>query len=93
MGELTISEKDSKKCVCVCVCVCVLFTSQSVWDGAGVLTQVVLVEALRVALPEQPGDLLLQHLPHCLRQVCILTHYTNAHTQKQTHNKGPHIML
>lgn len=53
---------------------CELRTSQSVWDGVGVLAQVVLVEALRVALSEQPGDLLLQHRPHCLRQIRALAH-------------------
>lgn len=51
-----------------------VFTSQAVWDGAGVLTQEVLVVALRVTLPKKSGDFLLQNRPHCICQVCTLTH-------------------
>lgn len=66
--------------VCEMTVLDVLRTGQSMWDGAGVLAQVVLVEALRVALPKQPGDLLLHHRPHCLGQVCTLIYYTHTHT-------------
>jgi len=51
-----------------------LLTSQSVWYRAGVLGEVGLVEALSVAVSEQPGDLLLQHRPDHLRQLLALRH-------------------
>lgn len=49
-----------------------MLTSQSMWDGAGVLAEVGLVEALSVAISEQPVDLLLQHRPDHLRQLLAL---------------------
>lgn len=49
-----------------------MLTSQSMWDGAGVLAEVGLVEAFSVAVSEQPGDLLLQHSPDNLRQLLAL---------------------
>lgn len=40
--------------------------------GVGVLGEVGLVEALSVAVAEQPGDLLLQHRPDHLRKLLAL---------------------
>lgn len=57
----------------MCVNVCdVRPTSQSVWYGVGVLGEVGLVEALSIAVSEQPGDLLLQHCPDHLWQLLAL---------------------
>lgn len=62
-----------------------VLTSKSVGNRVGVAAQVVLVEALGVAVAEQPGDLLLQHGPHRLSQGRALGHWTGGRRKRNTH--------
>lgn len=63
----------NKESACVCA-LCLRPTSQSVRYRVRVLGEVGLVEALCIAVSEQPGDLLLQHRPDHLRQLLALRH-------------------
>lgn len=65
-----------------------MLTSQSVWYGAGVLGEVGLVEALSIAVSEQPGDLLLQHRPDDLRQLLALRHWIGREAEEEREMKG-----